>query len=138
MLEFVAVIAGKITLRVRDPGGLLPRGEVQWAEAIRRILGESKIDFGQCQRLGLPELLAELHQGHVWALEETGEPFRESRITNPHGENTFIVGDHRGFDSQTQRTLDDHSIYRLSIGKTSYLSSHCIAAIISKFERMVE
>lgn len=138
MLEFVAVMSDKITLRIRNPGELLPRGEVHWAEAVRRALGESEIDFGQCQRLGLPELLAELHQGHVWALEETGEPFRESRITNPHGENTFIVGDHRGFDSQTQRILDDHSIYRLSIGNTSYLSSHCVAAIISKFERMVE
>ena len=136
MLEFVAVIADNTTLRIRDPGESLPRGEVQWADTIRRALAESDIDFGQCQRLGLSDILAELHQGHVWALEETGEPFGENRITNPHGENTFIIGDHRGFDFQTQRILEDHSIYRLSIGNTSYLSSHCVAAIISKFESL--
>jgi len=112
MLELVAVIANKVTLRVQDPGKLLPRGEAQWAETIRRVL-------------------------NVWVLEETGKPFGEIKTMNPDGENTFIVGDHRGFDSQTQLTLDDHSIYRISVGKRSYLSSHCIAAIISKFERMV-
>jgi tRNA (pseudouridine54-N1)-methyltransferase len=138
MLELVAIIADKIALRVRDPGESLPRGEVQWADAIRRALEESETGFVYRRGRGLHELLAELPQGHVWALEEAGEPFRASRITDPRGDNTFIVGDHRGFDSQIQRILDDHSIYRLSIGNTSYLSSHCVAAIVSKFERMVE
>ncbi|MFX1264370.1 MAG: hypothetical protein ACFFH0_03265 [Promethearchaeota archaeon] len=138
MLEFVAVIADGIALRVRDPGESLPRGEVQWAETIRSALEGSNTDFVSCQRMGFSDLLVELKQGHVWALEEAGTPFAEIRTMNPRDENTFIVGDHLGFDSQTQRALDDHSIYRLSIGKTSYLSSHCIAAIISKFERMVK
>ena len=137
MLELVAVIANKVTIRVQDPGKLLPRGEAQWAETIRRVLNDSSTDFATGQKAALPELMAGLHQGHVWVLEETGKPFGEIKTMNPDGENTFIVGDHRGFDSQTQLTLDDHSIYRISIGKRSYLSSHCIAAIISKFERMV-
>jgi len=137
MLELVAVIANKVTLRVQDPGKLLPRGEAQWAETIRRVLNDSSTDFATGQKAALPELMAELHQGHVWVLEKTGKPFGEIKTMNPDGENTFIVGDHRGFDSQTQLTLDDHSIYRISVGKRSYLSSHCIAAIISKFERMV-
>lgn len=138
MLEFVALIANRTALRFRNTGEALPRGEVQWADVIRRTMGNTDTDFGDCERLGLSELLVNLPQGHVWALEETGEPFKESRITNPQGDNSFIIGNHRGFDSQTQHMLDDHSIYRLSIGNTSYLSSHCVAAIISKFERMVE
>ncbi len=136
-LEFVALISDRISLRFRDPGEALPRGEVEWAEVIKRALGDSDIDFGRRERAGLPQLLAEFNQGHVWALDETGQPFEEIEIMDPHDQNTFIVGDHHGFDSQTQRMLNDHSIYRISIGKTSYLSSHCVAAVISKFERMV-
>jgi len=141
MLELVAVIADNIALRVRNPEEPLPRGEVQWAKAIQRVLEGKSTDLIDIERTGLHELLEDLlseQEEHVWALEETGEPLITHENIDPRGNNSFILGDHQGIDSQTSHMLDDHSIYRLSIGNTSYLSSHCVAAVISKFERMVE
>jgi len=74
----------------------------------------------------------------LWVLEEDGIPISSCIGKDQASQSSFIVGDHRGFDSGTQRVIDNCNIQSVSLGADSYLSSHCIAAVISEFERMIE
>jgi tRNA pseudouridine-54 N-methylase len=85
----------------------------------------------------IAELLASAGS-QLWVLEEDGMSISSCIGNDLASQSSFIVGDHRGFDSGTKRVIDNCNIPSVSLGAASYLSSHCIAAVISEFERMIE
>lgn len=140
-LELVAVVGGNVTLRFESPDKVLRRGETHWARVIRGVLEGETSPAVSYESRSLDELLTDiLSSPHekVWALEESGDSLDLRTDLVPRGKNSFMLGDHRGFDSTAIRAIDDHSIYRLTLGNTSYPTSHCVAAIISRFEGMVD
>ncbi|MFW9799943.1 MAG: hypothetical protein ACFFD9_05875 [Candidatus Thorarchaeota archaeon] len=139
-LELVAVVGEDATLRFESPADALPRGETHWARVISSVLEGKALASVSRERKTLDELLRDILSSpneQVWALEESGEPLEMCTDLDPRGKNSFMLGDHRGFDSAAIRAIDDHSIYRLTLGNTSYPTSHCVAAIISRFEGLV-
>jgi tRNA pseudouridine-54 N-methylase len=75
---------------------------------------------------------------HLWILHEEGKNINDCKIEVLRTQNSFMLGDYRGFDSKTDELILENGLKRVSLGRISYLSSHCIALIISKFERMVK
>jgi tRNA pseudouridine-54 N-methylase len=73
----------------------------------------------------------------LWVLDESGASLSDCQSCFHTTQNSFMLGDHRGFDSQTVSLMSQYNIQKISLGKKSYLSSHCLAVIISEFERMV-
>ncbi|MFW9845243.1 MAG: hypothetical protein ACFFD6_00730 [Candidatus Thorarchaeota archaeon] len=139
-LEIVALIEDDTSLRFVNPGQNLPRGEVAWASVIQASLTGSAPDYVGVERLSLKDIvIRELGRENsaLWALEETGTPLLETNRIDPSAQNSFIIGNHRGFDSDTLKIFDDHSIYRLSLGRISYLTSHCVVGLLSHLEEMI-
>ena len=138
-LELRAVLGDSVVLTFRNPGSLLPTGEARWAQVIRDSLAGRPPGFVQVKRAGMKQTIKDCTisaDSSVWLLEAGGRPFSGASDLNGRAENSFILGDHQGFDSNTLQTADEYGIARVSLGKASYLSSHCVAAVISEYERM--
>ena len=137
----VIVLDGKTScLRIRNPDAGMQRSEVWWASAIKDTLNGNPPPFIGVESLTLEDVLKEIlaNSGErLWVLDETGTSIVHDNKSLLNAQNSFIIGGHRGFDSEALKVFDDHSIYRLSLGTTSYLASHCIAAIISMYEEMI-
>lgn len=138
-LEFTAVLGDSAMLVFRDPGSLLPVGEVAWAHVIRDSLRGRPPAFVELKHSGIEQAIKEstsIADSAVWLLDPDGKSFSEVSDLKRRAENSFMLGDHHGFDPNALRLADEYGIRRVSFGKTSYLSSHCVAAVISEFERM--
>ena len=72
---------------------------------------------------------------NLWLLHEEGEELNLQEIASSGSDNSFMLGDHRGFNSQTEELISKFALRKVSLGDISYLSSHCVARIISEFER---
>jgi tRNA (pseudouridine54-N1)-methyltransferase len=139
-LEMIAVIGDTKILTFSDPQDQMPHGEVGWASVIRDSLKDSPPSFIDVSDGRLEDIIKKLKQttdSEMWVLEEEGDDMSRIKTMHPATQNSFMLGDHRGFDSQTVNLLSQYNIQRISLGKKSYLSSHCLAAVISEFERMV-
>lgn len=139
-LEMTAVIGNTMILTFSDPQDETPNGEVGWASVIRDSLREKPPKYVDVSEGTLDDVIKKLNQkgdSKLWMLDEQGANMFSTHVVRPVTQNSFMLGDHRGFDSQTESTISQHNIQRISLGKKSYLSSHCLAAIISEFERMV-
>ena len=79
----------------------------------------------------------QIRESNLWVLDEQGTSIFDGQKIQANTQNSFMLGDHRGFDSEVEDIISQYDIQRLSLGGKSYLSSHCLAAIISEFERMV-
>jgi tRNA pseudouridine-54 N-methylase len=137
-LEVLAILNNSVTLTVSNPKSRLPSGEVAWGIEIRNSLSGNPPDFIQLESIGLDEVLNQLQndfESAVFALDENGDPISTSFLKNTKTQNSFILGDHRGFDSESLRIIGNKDIQQISLGGMSYLSSHCVVALISKFER---
>jgi len=140
-LELTALIGNEVVLTFHHPGGDYVKGEPQWGSIIRDALKGNLSDGVSIKHSSLPDFIAEMLESagsRLWVLEEDGIPISSGIGKDQASQSSFIVGDHRGFDSGTQRVIDNCNIPSVSLGATSYLSSHCIAAVISEFERMIE
>ncbi|NHI83700.1 MAG: hypothetical protein EAX81_05305 [Candidatus Thorarchaeota archaeon] len=138
-LELAAVIDDKVTLTFSNPTCGVHDGETAWAKEIRRALQGNPPSFIQRREIGLETLIEEMISScnsQTWALDENGTVFDDIRALIPAQENYIIIGDHKGYDKKAKRIFAKHSIYRISLGEISYLGSHCVAAMISMFERM--
>jgi tRNA (pseudouridine54-N1)-methyltransferase len=137
MLEVVAVLQDNMMITFRG----LPakkRGEVEWAVMIRDTLRGEEVDGLQLEKRPLDNLIQDLQEtdsSEVYVLDETGNPLDKALNAKSSAQNSFMLGDHRGFDSRTEELIVEHKLTRVSLGERSYLSSHCIAAIIAYFER---
>ena len=139
-LEIIALVGENSCLRVKNPDNDTAKGEVWWAHAIKDALSGNPPPFISIENASLTDAIAEflaIDGVYLWVLEETGTTINQGNILDMNAQNIFIIGDHRGFDSEALKAFDDHSIYRLSLGSTSYLTSHCVAAIIAMYEEMV-
>jgi tRNA (pseudouridine54-N1)-methyltransferase len=138
-LELRAVLGDSVVLTFRNPGSLLPLGEARWAQVIRDSLTGRPPGFVQVKRAGIEQTIKDCRvsaDSSVWLLEAGGRPFSGVSDLNRRAENSFILGDHQGFASNTLQTADKYGIAGVSLGKASYLSSHCVAIVISEYERM--
>ena len=135
-LEFVAVIEENIILTFSNPEEGI-RGETWWAGMISNALQGNPADFITVEQKTLDILLEEyqdIPDAKIWVLEETGTPLKETTKVNESSQNSFMLGDHRGFDSKTMKVIERFKINPLSIGQISHLSSHTVATVISTFE----
>jgi tRNA (pseudouridine54-N1)-methyltransferase len=138
-LELVAVLGGDITLRFRSVPGRESLGEVGWAKLIKQVLEGVPAEGIELKRQTLANLIEDMlaeEGSRVLVLIEKGERLLSEVETGEFTKNSFMLGDHRGFDSQTEELFASYGLERVSLGETSYLSSHCVAAIISHFERL--
>ena len=138
-LELSAILQDSVTLTFSEPGPLLPLGEVRWAQVSKDSLAGRPPGFVKVRQSGLEQAIKVSRataDSSVWLLEADGKPFSEVSDLCRNAENSFILGDHQGFDTKTLQIADQYGIPHVSFGKTSYLGSHCVAAVISEYERM--
>ncbi len=139
-LELIAVVWNTKILTFSDPQDDAPSGEVGWASVIRDSLKETPPQYVDVSDGTLEDVISRLNQfgdSSLWVLDEEGVNLLDIEIIHPVAQNSFILGDHRGFDSEVEGIISQYNIQRISLGGKSYLSSHCLAAVISEFERMV-
>ena len=137
-LELIAIIGGAKILRFKNPANQTHRGELEWAIAIRDSLRGEPPEFITVSNGTIEDVIHELNQPPVsalWVLDEKGSGLSEVPDVHSAPQNSFMLGNHRGFDSQTMDVISKYKIPKISLGRKSYLSSHCLAAIISEFER---
>ncbi len=140
-LEIIAVIANTKILTFSDPKNQLPHGEVGWASVLKDSLRKNPptyVDVSDGTLEDLVNRLLQIEGSNLWVLDEQGISLSDYQKILPYAQNSFILGDHRGFDSEAEGIISRFNIQRISLGGKSYLSSHCLAAIISEFERMVK
>ena len=138
-LELVAIIADSRVLVFENPEEEPPQSEGEWASVIKNSLGNQPPDYVKVSEGSLEDIILQYNNppmSKLWILEEEGVNISTIDAKHSVTQNSFMLGDHRGFDSQTESLLARYSLPRVSLGKKSYLSSHCVASIISEFERL--
>jgi tRNA (pseudouridine54-N1)-methyltransferase len=137
-LELVALIANSRILVFRNPGANTPKSEVGWATVVRDSLRNNPPEYVEVLDGSTEDIILRYSSppsSMLWVMDESGSDISTVLLEESVTQNSFMLGDHRGFDSQTETILSNYSIRRVSLGKKSYLSSHCVASIISEFER---
>lgn len=138
LLELVSVIGDSVILRIQDPGPKTPSGERAWAQMLKDSLKGNPPEYVQVYEGNLESIIRDLNKppkSILWILHEEGDELNLQEISISETDNSFMLGDHRGFNSQTEELISKHALRKVSLGNTSYLSSHCVANIISEFER---
>ncbi len=139
-LQIAAIIGNRVVLEIDCPETNVLQGEVFWALEIRRALSGNPPSYIAVKEIGLADYIDEVlsaSNSKIWALEETGIGIAEVPGLDATSSHIILIGDHEGYSEESLAILSDRSIYRISLGRTSYLGSHCIAAIIGLLERKV-
>ncbi|TET07045.1 MAG: hypothetical protein E3J86_14315 [Candidatus Thorarchaeota archaeon] len=137
-LELIAIIADTTILTFRHPGDEIPQNEVGWALVIRNSLREQPPEWVSVSNGSVEEIIkmySNPPESTLWVLDEKGSHVSEIETKLHITQNSFMLGNHKGFNSQTEELIAKYKLPRVSLGKKSYLSSHCVASIISEFER---
>ena len=137
-IELLAVIGDSVILRIQNPEQKTPTGERAWAQILKNSLKGNPPEYVQVHEGNLESIIIDLNKppkSILWILHEEGEDLKLQEISISETDNSFMLGDHRGFNSQTEELTSKYALRKVSLGKTSYLSSHCAAHIISEFER---
>ncbi|MHA1772180.1 MAG: hypothetical protein ACTSYL_01225 [Candidatus Thorarchaeota archaeon] len=137
-IELLAMIANRVLLIFRNPREKLPVGERAWAEVIQQSLRGELPSYVTVEETSIDELVGKIinrPDTNIWVLEESGTPISEKRLWDCATQNSFMLGDHVGFDSRAQMAIRKFDLPRMSLGTTGYLSSHCIVNVISASER---
>ncbi len=137
-LELIAILRANRILRFRCPVQQC-RSERTWAEMTKRAMKGFTVEGIEAQEGSLETCIEEteaLAGSRMWVLERTGVDRSVLKDAVDSSQNTFIIGDHLGFDDRAQRVFADHGVTKVSLGSTDYLSSHCIATVISEIERL--
>ncbi|MGY5881088.1 MAG: hypothetical protein RTV31_12610 [Candidatus Thorarchaeota archaeon] len=137
-IEVIAVIGDSVILQFQFPKENLPSGEKAWAQILKESLKRNPPDYVQVSEGNLETVIRELNSStssNLWLLHEEGEELDLQEIAISGSDNSFMLGDHRGFNSQTEELISKFALRKASLGNISYLSSHCVAHIISEFER---
>ncbi len=137
-IEVIAVIGDSVILRFQFHEESIPSGEKAWAQVLKESLKGNPPDYVRVQGSNLESIIRELNnspKSNLWILHEEGDELNLQEISISETDNSFMLGDHRGFNSQTEELISKYALRKVSLGNTSYLSSHCVANIISEFER---
>ncbi len=134
-IEFAVFLKDDITLFFSKPKEEGTRGEVWWARQIQNALQGNPPNFIRVTDKNLREHITDLLQRNykIFALDEDGEELDEA-VDVGSAQYSFMLGNHRGFDKIAQKVIREHQLPSVSLGTRSYLGSHCVATIISKFE----
>jgi tRNA (pseudouridine54-N1)-methyltransferase len=138
-LELIVLLPEDVALLFHHPGGRIPVGERAWAEEIQSVLDGNDSDLIEKQSVDTKELLRSLlaeENSSLWVLEESGPDIRSITNLDVEAQNSFILGDHQGFGKDILHMISQLDISPISLGPHSYLSSHCIASVISEMEGM--
>lgn len=85
------------------------------------------------ERMHFQEFLHTYRERDLYVLDEKGAPVEHVHIReNP----LFFLGDNRGLEEDEKRLLEECGATPVSLGPTSYLSSHCIAVLNWLMDRM--
>ncbi len=137
-IELLAVIGDSVILRIQNPEQKTPTGERAWAQILKDSLKGNPPEYVRVQKGNLESIIIDLNKppkSILWILHEEGEGMKVQEISISETDNSFMLGDHRGFSSQSEELISKYALQKVSLGDTSYLSSHCAAHIISEFER---
>ncbi len=136
-LEFIVSVSHSVLMRFSAPVETTMRGETWWATIVRETLRNAPPDFVIVEERGLEEVLDTLQkeESNIYVLEEAGQSLAAISKTPSVSPYSFMLGDHRGFDERTSKIIRNLEIQGVSLGQRSYLGSHCVAAVISHFER---
>ncbi len=77
-------------------------------------------------RKNFEQLLEENKDKKYYLLDEEGKYIEDVEINN---ESFFFLGDHKDLKKEEKELLYEYGAIPISLGKKSYLSSHCIAVI---------
>ncbi|NWF96788.1 MAG: hypothetical protein HXY34_11660 [Candidatus Thorarchaeota archaeon] len=137
-LQFHVVLSDKVTLSFRCPQQV-PRGEVAWARTIKDSLLDRPPQYVELSYKSAEETLREISTAGstIWVLDEEGTPIEDALRYNRASQNSFILGDHEGYDSSSTSLFQRLDLRRVSLGRERYLSSHCVGAVIATMEKMV-
>jgi len=140
-LELSALFSDQVLLTFQTPNERMPIGERGWAMVVKNALQGNPPDYVRVTQDNLESMIRNVNQpsrSQLWVLHEEGKHFRDCKIQVSGTKNSFMLGNYRGFDSRAEELVSKYGLPRISLGGTSYLSSHCVASVISKFERMVK
>ncbi|MFX1482671.1 MAG: hypothetical protein ACFFCP_05710 [Promethearchaeota archaeon] len=140
-IELVAIIADTLLLTFSYPAAATPQSEAQWGAVIKHALEGQSPDYVQISEGTLRGAIERFNKpptSKLWVLEEGGRPMSSIWIEKSITKYSFMLGNHKGFNSQTESLMSKYELPRVSLGDISYLSSHCIASILSEFEKARE
>ena len=140
-IEVIAIIADSKVLRFQLPEEIGVWGEKTWAQFIKEALKGNPPSFVSVLDGNLEQIINELNNppnSKVWVLHEEGEMLDFDILPFAGSDNSFMLGDHKGFNSKAEELISKHALQKVSLGNTSYLSSHCVGNIIAEFERKVK
>lgn len=138
-LEFVSVLSQEKMLIFRNPPIATSKGETWWGEVVRSALRGNPPDFVEERTSSLEQFVNEMlieEKSYLYVLEEKGIPLSSISTITKDSQYSFMLGNHLGFDGPTQELIQNLEIPQVSLGHLSYLGSHCVATVISHFERM--
>ncbi len=138
-LELVGILSDAATLTFQYPGTSIPKGETEWAHVMLDSLTGRPPVFVHVSEGGAEQSVRQLMSisgSQVWLLDRGGVPLADLVDAMGPAQNSFMLGDHRGIDQKTRQLANECGVCSVSVGNTSYLSSHCVAAVISEFERL--
>ena len=137
-IEYCAVLSDEITLKFAYTPDCIGRGETWWASIIQQVLQGQNVDFCHKMDWDLETTMKSIiEEGfNLYVLDESGIPLDNALRQSDSSQNSFMLGDHRGFALDAQELLDEMNLQQVSLGEKSYLGSHCVAQAISKYERI--
>ncbi len=136
-LELVAILSHTVRLVFKNPGLPRPVGERAWAQIIKDSLEGHPPKYVTVDHATVEDTLEELTdqpESRVWVLDEDGIPITSVNVWECATQNSFMLGDHKGFDSRVQKAIGEFDLKHISLGAVTYLSSHCIATVIAESE----
>ncbi len=137
-LELVVTLSNDVLLKINAPNESYGKGETWWASHIQRILRNGiGPNFMMKEELNLEDYLSTLVEAdeRILVLEENGSHL-SVYLQERAPQYSFMLGNHEGFNRNTTEVIRKLEIPSVSLGAFSYLGSHCIARVISEFERL--
>lgn len=146
--EFIAILEGPPTpplaMIVRNEGfKMLPDSEIDCARVIINYMKckqdmkkeENIISF---EKIGFRKILLEKinMRYKFFYLHESGKDIRKIiKHIIQFPKVGFIVGDHIGIDTESERFIEELGIPKVSLGPIPYLASHCIVIVNEELDR---
>jgi len=115
----------------------IPESEVDVVRIFIRLFKGEHVEGFYLEDKGFKEVVLELLSSKrvaVYYLEKMGRDIREVEL--PHDKDlAFILGDHIGLDSESEKFLEELKIPVISLGPKVYFTSHCITVVNEELDR---
>ncbi len=125
---------GKITKIVSFSGSIKrvgpdERSIVLWIDKALKGTRNPGIDVTD---ISFTDFLERMGGRDIYLLHEDGKDIEKAEIKD---DPVFILGDHKGFGKEYLETSEKHCNDTISLGKQSYLASHCISFLNMRMDR---